>query len=413
MRGQVILLTALIIAMAVSAVLILQSVATSAPGFGGVRAAYGVFSRDVSKAVEAITSYLDYVGAVSLINFTENTALYALPAVGFDVKGEPVEYCKWLHVNKTADMVNASMMFFVVNRAPLGLSVELPQRPQPADSCKTLEFRGGDRTIVRLNVTGLPNGTLLVTPQAENYDNGLKRQVEQFSLVLPKSSVALSYRASMVMDVSLLALAGLNVTREFNVSARVLGVDVNCPAGGVCVNITVSRPYMWTAKFEVLNRTIYDEEGKLYINYSLLSNNAGIDVDLVNYTEYSAVYLIKPEGLPEGRLVEYVIKAYVANIPIYLAPAAAVNPQAACQGSELRNNGWDVPIVLANFTKVNILDSSTSYRNVTKINYNIYNQEVTYWVIHRNGKIVFNSNNVCSGDVKQNLRNRGLYWVYP
>jgi hypothetical protein len=410
MRGQVILLTALIIAMAVSAVLILQSVATSAPGFGGVRAAYGVFSRDVSKAVEAITSYLDYVGAVSLINFTENTALYALPAVGFDVKGEPVEYCKWLHVNKTADMVNASMMFFVANRASLGLSVELPQRPQPAGSCKTLEFKGVDRTIVRLNVTGLPNGTLLVTPQAENYDNGLKRQVGQFSLVLPNSSVALSYRASMVMDVSLLALAGLNVTREFNVSARVLGVDVNCPAGGVCVNITVSRPYMWTARFEVLNRTIYIEEGRLYINYTL----AGIDVDLVNYTEYSAVYSIKPpEDLPEGRLVEYVIKAYVANIPIYLAPAAAVNPQAACQGSELRNNGWDVPIVLANFTKVNILDSSTSYRNVTKINYNIYNQEVTYWVIHRNGKIVFNSNNVCSGDVKQNLRNRGLYWVYP
>jgi hypothetical protein len=388
----------------VSAVLILQSVATSAPGFGGVRAAYGVFSRDVSKAVEAITSYLDYVGAVSLINFTENTASYALPAVGLDVKGEPVRYCKWLHINKTADMVNASMMFFVVNRAPLGLSVELPQRPQAAGSCKTLEFRGDVRTIVRLNVTGLPNGTLRTTPQAWNYDNGRERRVEQVSLVLPSRFVNMSYRASMVMDVSLLALAGLNVTREFNVSARVLGVDVNCPAGVVCVNITVSRPYMWTAKFEVLNRTVYIEEGRLYINYSL----AGIDVDLVNYTEYSAVYSIKPAG----RLVEYVIKAYVANIPIYLAPAVAVDPQAACQGSELRNNGWDVPIVLANFTKVNILDSPTLYRNVTKINYNIYNQEVTYWVVHRNGKIVFNSN-VCSGNVKQNLRNRDLYWVYP
>jgi len=80
MRGQVILLTALMIAVAVSVVLILQSAAASAPGFGGVRAAYGVFSRDVSKAVEAVTSYLDYVGAVLLINFTENTASYALPA---------------------------------------------------------------------------------------------------------------------------------------------------------------------------------------------------------------------------------------------------------------------------------------------------------------------------------------------
>jgi hypothetical protein len=209
----------------------------------------------------------------------------------------------------------------------------------------------------------------------------------------------------MVMDVSLLALAGLNVTREFTVSAR---VDVNCPAGVVCVNITVSRPYMWTARFEVLDRTVYFKEGRLYINYSL----AGIDVDLVSYTEYSAVYSIKPAGLPEGRLVEYVIKVYVANIPIYLAPAVAVNPQAACQGSELRNNGWDVPIVLANFTRVDILADPTLYRNVTKINYNIYNQEVTYWVIHRNGKIVFN-NNVCSGDVKQSLRDRRLYWVYP
>ena len=408
MRGQVILLTALMIAVAVSAVLILQSVATSAPGFGGVRAAYGVFSRDVSKAVEAITSYLDYVGAVLLINFTENTALYALPAVGFNVRGDPVEYCKWLHVDKTADMVNASMMFFVVNRAPLGLSVELPQRPPPADSCKTLEFRGGNRNIVRLTIEGLPNGTLRMTPQAVNYDNGLEHQVEQVSLVLPSRLVNMSYNASMVMDVSLLALAGLNVIREFNVSARVLGVDVNCPV--VCVNITVSRPYMWVARFEVLNRTIYDdEEGKRYVSYSLLTPGVGIDVGLVDYTEYSAVYSIKPEG----RLVEYVIKVYVANIPIYLAPAVAVNPQDACQGSELRNNGWDVPIVLASFTRVDILDNPTSYKNVTKINYNIYNQEVTYWIIHRNGKIVFNSNDVCSGDVKQKLRERGLYWVYP
>jgi hypothetical protein len=121
---------------------------------------------------------------------------------------------------------------------------------------------------------------------------------------------------------------------------------------------------------------------------------------------------------PEGRLVEYVIKVYVANIPIYLAPAVAVNPQDVClanptsQGSVLRNNGWDVPIVLANFTNVDILADPTSYVNVTKINYNVYNQGVTYWVIHRNGKIVFNSN-VCSGDVKQKLREGDLYWVYP
>ena len=403
MRGQVILLTALMIAMAVSAVLILQSVATSAPGFGGVRAAYGVFSLDVSKAVAAISSYLDYVGMVSSINFTENAASYALPAVGFDAEGQPDRYCKWLQVNKTVDMVNASMLFFVANRAPLGLSVVLPQPPPPAGSCKTLVFRGGGLTEITLGVVGLPNGTLRAAPQqAVWYNNGWGYPVGQVSLVLPNRSAVLYYRASMVMNVSLLALVSLNVTREFNISARVLdAVDPNCPADVVCVNITVSRPYMWTAKFEVLNRTVYIEEGGLYIKYSL----AGIDVDLVNYTEYSAVYSIKPGG----RLVEYVIKAYVADIPIYLAPAVSVNPQGACQGSALINNGWDVPIVLANFTNVDIL---ASYVNVTKINYNVYNQGVTYWVIHRNGKIVFNSN-VCSGDVKQILRAKGLYWVYP
>jgi hypothetical protein len=76
-----------------------------------------------------------------------------------------------------------------------------------------------------------------------------------------------------------------------------------------------------------------------------LTPGAGINVGLVNYTEYSAVYSIKPEGL----LVEYVIKVYATNISIYLAPAVAVNPQDACQGSELRNNWWDVPIVSASF----------------------------------------------------------------
>lgn len=406
MRGQVILVTALIIAVAVSAVLILQTVATSAPGFGGVRAAYGVFSRDVSRAVEAIASYLDYVGAISLINFTENAASYALPALWFDAYGEPARYCKWLHVNKTLDMVNASMLFFVANRAPLGLSVELPQRPPPAESCKTLELRGGDFTVVKVAVVGLPNGTLgAVAESVKNYD-GVERVVEKFFAVLPGSSVVASYRASMVMNVSLLALVNLNVTREFAISARVLvGVDANCPADVVCVNITVSRPYMWTARFEVLNRTVYVVNGRLHINYT----QAAADVDLVNYTEHSAVYSIKPEG----RLVEYVIKAYVANVPIYLARVTGT--ALSCQEAELRKlkNEWDVPIVLANVTDVSILDNPTSYRNVTRVDYRL-NGGVTYWVIHRNGEIAFKEN-VCDGDgdVRQNLRMRGLYWVYP
>ncbi len=400
MRGQVILITALIIAVAVSAVLILQTVATSAPGFGGVRAAYGVFSRDVSRAVEAITSYLDYVGVVSLINFTENAASYALPAVVFNAYGEPLRYCKWIHVNKTVDMLNASMLFFVANRAPLGLSVELPQRPPPAEGCKVLELRGGDLTVVKLAVVGLPNGTLGVFPQSvRNYDEGRERAVERFFVVLPGGSVEASYRASMVMNVSLLALAHLNITREFTVSARVLaGVDANCPAGVICVNITVSRPYMWTARFEVFNRTVYVIDGKLHINYT----QAAVDVDLVNYTERSAVYSITPQG----RVVEYVIKAYVANVPIYLTRVVGGAP--LCQGAEL-TNVWDVPIVLANVTDVSILGDPTSYRNVTRVD---YNGGVTYWVVHRNGKIVFR-NNVCGGDVRRNLRMSGLYWVYP
>jgi hypothetical protein len=66
-----------------------------------------------------------------------------------------------------------------------------------------------------------------------------------------------------------------------------------------------SKRQQWVARFEVFNRTIYDdEEGKRYVSYSLLTPGAGINVGLVNYTEYSAVYSIKPEG----RLVEYVIK---------------------------------------------------------------------------------------------------------
>ena len=235
MRGQVILLTALIIAVAVSAVLILQSVATSAPGFGGVRAAYGVFSRDVSKAVEAITSYLDYVGAVSLINFTENTASYALPAsvYGF-MYGYGDVYCRWRHINNTISMFNASMFFFVANRAPLGLSVELPQR-SPTAQCNTLQFASG-LSRVTFVLSPAPNGTLRARPVGiTNFNAGLANPVAELDLVLSRASAYVRYRISMVMDVSLLALMGLNVTKEFWISAQMLqAVDGNCPAGSIC-----------------------------------------------------------------------------------------------------------------------------------------------------------------------------------
>jgi hypothetical protein len=51
----------------------------------------------------------------------------------------------------------------------------------------------GDRTIVRLTIEGLPNGTLHTIPQAVNYDdNGLEHWVEQVSLVLPSRFVKMS-----------------------------------------------------------------------------------------------------------------------------------------------------------------------------------------------------------------------------
>jgi hypothetical protein len=407
MRGQVILLTALIIAMAVSAVLILQSVATSAPGFGGVRAAYGVFSRDVSKAVEAITSYLDYVGAVSLINFTENAASCALPASVYGLMyGYGDVYCRWRHVNGTVSMFNASMFFFVANRAPLGLSVELPQR-NPTAQCNMLQFASAGRlSRVAFVLSPAPNGTLRARPvSATNFNAGRANPVAELDLVLPRASAYVRYRISMVMDVSLLALMGLNITKEFWISARVLqAVDGNCPAGTICVNITVSRPYIWTAEVFVLNRTVSGYP--LNVTYALARLR---EVSLVNYTAYSAVYRITPDG----RLVEPVMKLYVANVPIYLS-GGPERPE--CQPSVGRSavvNRGNTPIVLANTTAVNILRPPSEYRNVTKVTYQVGNRLATYYVVHRNGYLNFTRNFCNEPDIRVALRSYGLWWVYP
>jgi|GEM_PF-2370551 len=407
MRGQVILLTALIIAVAVSAVLILQSVATSAPGFGGVRAAYGVFSRDVSKAVEAITSYLDYVGAVSLINFTENTASYALPASVYGlIYGYGDVYCRWRHINGTVSMFNASMFFFVANRAPLGLSVELPQH-NPTAQCNTLQFTSaGGLSRATFVLSPAPNGTLRARPvSATNFNAGLANPVAELDLVLSRASAYVRYRISMVMDVSLLALMGLNVTKEFWISARALqAVDGNCPAGSICVNITTSRPYIWTAEALVLNRTVSGYP--LNVTYALARLK---EVSLVNYTAYSAVYRITPDG----RLVEPVVKLYVANVPIYLRGGPA---GWACQQSGTRSavvNIGNTPIVLANTTAVNILYAPSAYRNVTKATYQVGNRLATYYIVHRNGYLNFTQNFCNALDIKAALRNNGLWWVYP
>jgi hypothetical protein len=380
-------------------------VATSAPGFGGVRAAYGVFSRDVSKAVEAITSYLDYVGAVSLINFTENTASYALPAsvYGF-MYGYGDVYCRWRHINNTISMFNASMFFFVANRAPLGLSVELPQS-NPTAQCNTLQFASG-LSRATFVLSPAPNGTLRARPVGiTNFNAGLANPVAELDLVLSRASAYVRYRISVVMDVSLLALMGLNVTKEFWISARALQeVDGNCPAGTICVNITTSRPYIWTAEALVLNRTASGYP--LNVTYALARPK---NVTLVNYTAYSAVYRITPDG----RLVEPVVKLYVANVPMYLSGGRA---EWICQRSDTRSavvNRGNTPIVLANTTAVNILDAPSGYRNVTKVTYQVGSRLVTHYVVHRNGYLNFTLNFCNAPDIKAALRNNGLWWVYP
>jgi hypothetical protein len=208
----------------------------------------------------------------------------------------------------------------------------------------------------------------------------------------------------MVMDVSLLALMGLNATKELWISARVLPVDGNCPAGTICVNITVSRPYAWAAEVFVLNRTVSGYP--LNITYALVKPK---NVTLVNYTAYSAVYRITPDG----RLVEPVVKLYVANVPMYLSGGRA-DPH--CQRSGTRSavvNRGNTPIVLANTTAVNILRPPSEYRNVTKATYQVGNRMATYYVVHRNGYLNFTLNFCNAPDIKATLRSYGLWWVYP
>jgi hypothetical protein len=370
MRGQVMLLAALIIAMAIAAVVMLQSVAASAPGYGGVRAAYGVFSRDMSRAVEAIASYLDYVGAVSLINYTESSARYAMLAMAC---GDA--YGRWFHVNATAAMVNASMLFFVLNRAALGLSAELPGPPRYSGGA--LAFRsGGGLTAVRLVLSRPPNGTLLdersplweYVVEAVHYDrDGAPRRVSLFRVVLPNRTYTALYRISAVLNVSMLAIEGLNATRLFGVTVRVLnGTDSNCPEGAVCVNVTASRPYAWAARFEALNRTVeYDgESGAARIYYTPLSVEPPY-VTLVNYTERSAVYRLNVSAL---NLVEYAIKVYVSNVPLYLPPRLA----------------RDVPLLYYNVTECEL---QSAPQNATKITVRACGRAVTYWVVHRGGTL--------------------------
>ncbi|MGB9705870.1 MAG: hypothetical protein ACPL3C_10505, partial [Pyrobaculum sp.] len=185
MRGQVILLTAVLVAVAVVAVLVLQSIASSSPGYGGVRAAYGVFSRDVSRAVGVLSSYVDYMGLASLVNFSASSARYAFLASALPYIGGADAYLYWLHMNRTLAMMNSTVVFFELNRGVLGLSVKQP----------TMVYRGG-RSIklytpgyfnLTVRLQPVPNGTRLKQPipswvSLSFYDSGgIMRSVNNFT----------------------------------------------------------------------------------------------------------------------------------------------------------------------------------------------------------------------------------------
>ncbi|AAL63132.1 hypothetical protein PAE0929 [Pyrobaculum aerophilum str. IM2] len=393
MRGQVILLTAVIIAVAITVVLILQSVSSSSPGFGGVRAAYGVFSRDVSKAVEVITSYVDYIGLVALLNYTENVALYAL------LLTTSSSYCQGPQVVKTSAAVNKAMQFFVLNRAALGLNAEIPGS---LSGCKTIAARG-DRTAVAVWISKPPNGTS--TSQGVFFINqGALLQANKFTVVLPNKTYEAGYRVSVIVDVSLLALSNLNATKEFRVLVRVLGIDNYCPATVQCINITVSRPYAWAADFYVLSRSFTSDA----IGYSL----GRADFDLVNYTEYSAVYKIN------NIAGEYVIKVYVGNIPLYIPPRDTPKPgiyDSGCSsgcGVYRVGNGWcsidntrnAAPVVLYNTTGAYVKYQAS--HNVTVLK----TPSTTYWIVHPRGWLNLTN---CPQALNNALAANRLNWLYP
>lgn len=407
MRGQVILLTAVLIAVAITAVLVLQMVSTSSPGFAGVRAAYGVFSRDVSKAVDAIASYMDYVGLVTLLNFTENMARYGLLGSAY------LDYSNWLSIRKTAQMACASMEFFILNRAPLGLAADLPayclQYSVPISPDGKKVILSGLKGYTTLNVTlsKPPNGAYIQMPQPyikvlyKNTAGSSLEPVSLFEVVLPNKTYTSSYRISMLLNVSLLALARLNITKSFSISVRVLDVDAVCTTDMICVNITVSKPYSWTTFFEVLNRSIIKDGGAWKINYT----QQLAQFDLVNYTEYSAVYKISVSGLKE-----YLVKAYVGNIPLYIPPRdIGVNCRCGSSWCSVINSG-NTPIVLYSNTQPTVVNLGPS-ANITLIQLS----SATYWIIHRNGWLNFtniNPSNFC-GKYRNILAIYSIYWFYP
>jgi len=360
-RGQAILLTALIIAVAVMAVLLLQSATSASPGYGGVRAAYGVFSRDVSKAVEALSSYVDYMGIVALLNYSRSSALYALPAAA-----NAELYTRWLHVNKTAQAANASAAFFILNRGALGLSVVLPSGFSYDDGWVLLSAPRYFYAAAYLRP--VPNGTSGLP--ARLYVNGFLIPLNNFQLITAFRNATAAYRVSVVMNVSLLALAGLNITSETWVQARFLPPGGDCD---YCINITTSKPYGWTAYFKVLNET--------FMGTSLVYVEVPVRAKIVNYTQYSAVY-----QLEWNNFAEPVVVAYVGNIPLYLWQA---EPHLECNSTSPRVvNLGKMPAVLYNTTTARVAPFVGN--SVVRLDLSWGNLRVTYWVVRANGYLNLN-----------------------
>jgi len=371
-RGQAILLTALIIAVAVLAVLLLQSATSASPGYGGVRAAYGVFSRDVSKAVEALSSYVDYMGVITLLNYSRSSALYALPAAA-----NAELYSRWLHVNKTAQAANASAAFFILNRGALGLSVLLPSGFSYSNGWVLLSVPRYFYAAAYLKP--VPNGTSssLQGLTATLYFDGSPLSLGNFQLITACKNINATYRVSVVMNVSLLALAGLNITSEMRIQAKFLEDDCK-----YCINITTSKPYGWVAYFTVLNRTIILNKEKNCANSTY--QEVPINSRVVNYTERSAVYAL---DLGEKKYIEPIIVVYVGNVPLYLSlhdPNPNLLYICTLSGKIYIKNSELVPVVLYNTTNANI-DSTDVGHNVTRLDFSFRDWKITYWVIHSGG----------------------------
>lgn len=382
MRGQVILLSALFVATAVVAVLLLQAAAVSSPGYGGVKAAYGVFSRDISRAVEALAAYVGYMGVFSLINFTENFADYALVAYAH---GDL--YLRWLHVNRTNSSVYAAVAFFEINRGVLGLDVEGPGRLvySPGSCERAGELKYADRRFnFLLFVSPEPCGVRLervahMVRRAEFYDSEGRRieldyeDVDVFYMYLHRHANA-TYRLSLVLNVSMLAISKLNLTSRFSVSVRRL----NDPSGGeIYFNVSTSKPYAWISRIEVYNRTLKRGEPPRY-------EKIGGDQDLVNYTEKSAVYSV----VIMGRLYDGFARISVGNIPLYVALGQGSRSESGVTNVRIRNVG-SFPVVCYNTTRINI--ASPPGGNLTRIDFEFRGFRSTYWIIHSGGYLEVSS----------------------